>query len=77
VRAAGLTAAHRHSPQAAKMAAPRKQPVAGAMSPVAEQMTREMSLFENSDCNILYCLSETTQQYQICSKGMFKSSDIQ
>lgn len=59
------------------MAAPGKQPVAGAISPAAEQMMRETSPFENSDCSSLYCLPETTQQYQICSKGMFKSSAIQ
>lgn len=77
MKEAGLTVVHLHSPQAVKMAAPGKQPVAGAISPAAEQMMRETSPFENSDCSSLYRLPETTQQYQICSKGMFKSSAIQ
>lgn len=73
----GLTVVRLHRPQPVEMAAPGKQPVAGAISPVTEQMTRETSLFENTDCSILYCLPETTQQYQAHSKGMFKSSDMQ
>lgn len=77
VKEAGLTLVHLHGCQAVKKAASRKQPKAGAISPVAEEMTREMSLFKNSECSILYCLSETTQKYQICSRRMFKSCDIQ
>lgn len=64
-------------PSGSRGGSPGKQPEVAAVSPAAEPLTRETWLSENSDCSILCCLPETTQQYQICSKGMLKSSGSQ